>query len=179
MKKLFVLLFAMTAFAVSSVAQETATYEDATTQVPDDLPLDEIFKLIDQVSEPGPLLKAAGYKYVGEYADGRSVIETWCRNCTCNKRGEVLSFQSGTSSVVCSFMGMGSPSTLLLEVFNTKARDAIIYKLEQMGFAKDANQPPTYTSFTRSTNDSETYCNMEKSKKGWLFSISPVVMGSE
>ena len=115
-----------TVFAVSSVAQETATYEDATTQVPDDLPLDEIFKLIDQVSEPGPLLKDAGYKYVGEYSEGRSVIETWCRNCTCNKRGEVLSFQSGTSSVVCSFMGMGSPSTLLLEVFNTKARDAII-----------------------------------------------------
>ncbi len=44
MKKLFVLLFAMTAFAVSSVAQETATYDDATTQVPDDLPLDEFFQ---------------------------------------------------------------------------------------------------------------------------------------
>ena len=146
------------------------------SQCPADLPLDDIFELIDNEIDTGEQLKAAGYRYVGEYANesSRSVIMTWCRNCTANKRGNVLSFQSGTSSIVNYYFGMGAFTTLIIEIFNTTARDAIVAKLKEMGFKEDSS--PSYNGdyYTRTTNGEKVSATMEKSKKGWVFNISPI-----
>lgn len=158
-------------------ASETAANETiAAPQCPADLPLDDIFELIDNEIDTGEQLKAAGYKYVGEYADesSRSVIMTWCRNCTANKRGNVLSFQSGTSSIVNYYFGMGDFTTLIIEIFNTTARDAIVAKLKEMGFKEDSSPSFNGDYYTRTTSDVEVSATMEKSKKGWVFKIFPI-----
>ena len=139
-----------------------------------DLPIFDILKLIDNEVDAGDILKPAGYKYVGEYSSeaSRSYIQTWCRNCTCNKRGDVLSFQKGTSSIVCIVMQMGSPTTLSIEVFNTKARDIIINELNASYFVEEKERNGEHRSFTR--NEGEQTAMMEKSPKGWVFNIFPV-----
>ena len=104
MKKVLSTLLVMLACVASVNAQQVIT-----PQTLDDLPLDEIFKLVDNSISSEDLLKAQNYKYVGEYSAGRGAQTTWCRNCTCNKRGDVLSFQKGTSSIICLWEEMGRP----------------------------------------------------------------------
>ena len=141
-----------------------------------DLPISDILKLIDYEVDAGDILKPAGYKYVGEFSSeaSRSYIQTWCRNCTCNKRGDVLSFQKGTSSIVCLVMQMGSPTTLSIEVFNTNARDAIINELKASYFIEEKVENGGHRSFSRNNGDLEQTAMMEKSPKGWVFNIFPV-----
>ncbi len=166
----------------NSIPTETkAEQQPEANSCPPDLPLNEIFKLIDNEIEAGPLLKAAGYKYVGDYSEeaSRVYIQTWCRNCTCNKRGDVLSFQSGTSSIVCFFYAMGCPTTLNIEVFNTKARDAIVAKLTETGFTKDSSNPNPGDWFSKTDGEYEVSAVMQKTKKGWSFNIMPVMANSD
>ena len=120
----------------------------------------------------GEILNPAGYKYVGEYTNeaSRAYIQTWSMNCTCNKRGDVLSFQKGTSSIVCVVMQMGTPTTLTIEVFNTNARDVIIKELKAASFVEENG----VNEMNFSRNNGEQIAILEKTKKGWLFSLFPV-----
>ena len=152
-----------------SVAAPTTT---ATSQTLDDLPIADILKLVDKEVAAGEILNPAGYKYVGEYTNeaSRAYIQTWSMNCTCNKRGDVLSFQKGTSSIVCVVMQMGTPTTLTIEVFNTNARDVIIKELKAASFVEENG----VNEMNFSRNNGEQIAILEKTKKGWLFSLFPV-----
>ena len=157
----------------------SATAEPAAPQTLDNLPLDEIFKFIDQSVSSDDLLAALNYKYVGEYVAGRGYQNTWCRNCTCNKRGDVLSFQKGTSSIICISESMGSGgATLSLEVFNTSARDAVLDALNKMGFKEESSNAST-KSFSRDSELWGQIAGMQKSKKGWLFTVWPIAADTE
>ena len=174
MKKVLSALLVMLACVASVNAQQVIT-----PQTLDDLPLDEIFKLVDNSISSEDLLKAQNYKYVGEYSAGRGAQTTWCRNCTCNKRGDILSFQKGTSSIICLWEEMGDGgATLALEVFNTNARDAVLDALRGMGFNEDSGNA-TNKSFSRESETWGQIANMQKSKKGWLFTIWPVAADTE
>ena len=141
-----------------------------------DFPIGNILKLIDYEVEAGDILVPAGYKYVGEYSSeaARAVMWTWCKNCVASKTGEVRQFQKGTSSIVCEVMQMGSPTTLTIEVFNTNARDAVITELKASYFVEDKGGAENEKSFSRNNGLVEVTANMNKSKKGWKFTIFPV-----
>ena len=163
----------------------------------DDLPLDDIFKLVDNEIDAKSHLAALNYKYVGAYGAGGGYQMTWCRNCTCNKQGDVLGFQKGTSSIVCISESMGSGgATLSIEVFNTNARDAVLETLNRMGFKVDSSisnaakqsmleigiieeQNKEWTTFTRKTEQWGQTADVQKSKKGWIFTVWPIATGTE
>ena len=153
------------------VAAPTTT---ATSQTLDDLPIADILKLVDYSGEAGDILNKIGYKYVGDYANevSRTYTQTWSRNCIASKSGMVKQFQNGTSSIVCFQMGMGSYPTLTIEVFNANARDIIINELKAYSFKESEGGNDNHRNYSR--NDDAQNATMEKSKKGWLFSIFPV-----
>ena len=178
-------------------APEPTASTPATPQSLDDLPLDEIFKLVEQKVSAKNLLAGQQYKFVGTFSGSGGYQMTWCRNCTCNKQGNVLSFQKGNSSVIGISEGMGSGgATLSLEVFNTNARDAVFDALNKMGFKIDSSisdaanqtmaelgiqneQDNGWTTFSRETESWGQVADVKKSKKGWLFTVWPIAADPE
>ncbi len=184
-------------YYLANASSETTSAYTAAPQSLDDLPLDDIFKLVDNEIDAKSHLAALNYKYVGAYGAGGGYQMTWCRNCTCNKQGDVLGFQKGTSSIVCISESMGSGgATLSIEVFNTNARDAVLETLNRMGFKVDSSisnaakqsmleigiieeQNKEWTTFSRKTEQWGQTADVQKSKKGWIFTVWPIATGTE
>lgn len=71
-------------------------------------------------------------------------------------------------------MAMGDYPTLTIEVFNTNARDIIVNELSKIGFVENGGNG-NQRNFSRENVDYGSDATMVKSKKGWLFSIFPVL----
>lgn len=171
----------------------------AAPQTLDDLPLDEILKLVDQKISAKDLLAKQQYKFAGEYGGGGGYAMNWSRNCICNEQGEVLRFQKGTSSIVGITVAMNddeADTTLSIEVFNANARDIVLNALNKMGFVVDNTTrdkayesmneqgifdipEDEWTTFSSKNKQWGKTADVKKSDKGWLFTINPIAAITE
>ena len=92
-------------------------------------------------------------------------------------------------------MGSGG-ATLAIEVFNTAARDAVLDALNKIGFKVDNSirdaslqtmselgikeeQNKEWTTFSRKSEQWGQTADVQKSKKGWIFTVWPIAADTE